>query len=269
MKHTPKVTFILLALFLVAQIIGLFVTSHYLRDQSLPLNIERPEVDENVSFIPIFILVVIATFIALVLFKYKMFRLWKAWFLFSVWFTLTVSLSVFFAETLAIILAAVFALLKLFRPSVITHNLTELFIYGALAAIFVPILNIISVSVLLIAISVYDYIAVRKTKHMIKLAKSQAETKVFSGLFIPYDNRVAILGGGDIGFSLLFAGVVMKEFAFKWLSLGAMIVPISTAAALFYLFYKGSPKKFYPAMPYISVGAFIGYAIVWLLNLLL
>ena len=269
MKHTPRVTLILLALFLAAQVMGLIVTSHYLKITSLPLNIERPEVDQSTSFLPILILVLIATALALLLFKFKLFRIWKVWYLFSVWFTMTISLAVFFAERAAMAISAIFALWKLLRPNVIVHNLTEIFIYGALAAIFVPILNLFSVSILLIAISIYDYIAVRKTKHMIKLAKIQGEAKVFAGLAIPYEKRVAILGGGDIGFALLFAGVVMKEFSLKWYSLGAMIVPLCAAAALYYLLYKGSQKKFYPAMPYITAGAFIGYSIVWLLNLLL
>ena len=269
MKHTPRITFVLLALFLSAQIMGLIVTSHYLKVTSLPLNIERPEVDQTTSFLPILILVILATALALVLFRFKMFRVWRIWYLLSVWFTLTISLAAFFIEKVAIGIAAVFALWKLFRPNVIVHNLTEIFIYGALAAIFVPILNLFSVSILLIAISVYDYIAVRKTKHMIKLAKTQGKAGVFAGLAIPYEKKIAILGGGDIGFALLFAGVVMKEFSLKWHSIGAMIVPLFTALALFYLLYKGSKNKFYPAMPYITAGAFAGYGTVWLLNLLL
>ncbi len=102
-----------------------------------------------------------------------------------------------------------------------------------------------------------------------KLAKSQSKTKVFAGLAIPYEKRMAILGGGDIGFALLFAGVVMREFSLNWLSLGAIIVPICTSGALLYLLYKGTSKKFYPAMPYITAGAFIGLGIVCLLNLII
>lgn len=267
MKHTPKVIFVLLALFFSAQIMGLLVTSHYLSITTLPLNIERPQVDATTAFLPILVLIMMATALALLLFRFRMFRLWKLWFLFSVWFTLTISFSVFFAERVAMLLAAIFAFLKSARPTVLIHNFTELFIYGALAAIFVPILNLLSASILMIGISIYDYIAVRKTKHMVKLAKSQSKTKVFAGLAIPYDKRMAILGGGDIGFALLFAGVVMKEFSLNWLSLGAMIVPLCTSGALLYLFYKGTSKKFYPAMPYITVGAFIGLGIVYFLNL--
>jgi len=38
------------------------------------------------------------------------------------------------------------------------NNFTEIFIYGAMGAIFVPILNLFSVSLLLIFISIYDFI---------------------------------------------------------------------------------------------------------------
>ena len=76
--------------------------------------------------------------------------------------------------------------MKIFKPNFWIQNLTELFIYGGLAAIFVPFFNIWSVSILLILIALYDAYAVWKSKHMITLAKSQMEAKVFSGLLIPY-----------------------------------------------------------------------------------
>ena len=50
---------------------------------------------------------------------------------------------------------------------------------------------------------------------------------------IPYDKKkVAILGGGDVGFPLLFAGVVMKEFGF----FKSLIVPVFVAISLMGLF---------------------------------
>ena len=131
---------------------------------------------------------------------------------------------------------------------VFVHNLTEVFIYGALAAIFVPIMNLFSAVILLIGISIYDFIAVRKTKHMIKLAKAQSKARVFAGLVIPYKLpgkvkkipkkklkltkiKTAILGGGDMGFPLLFAAVVMKETGF----FKTLIIPVVVSIALFIL----------------------------------
>ena len=101
-------------------------------------------------------------------------------------------------------------------------------------------------------------IAVWKTRHMIKLAKFQAKARVFAGLLIPYDKskNSAILGGGDIGFPLLFAGVAFKTLYFK-----AFIIPLFASLALIYILVKAEKKKFYPAMPYLTVGCILGYLV--------
>jgi len=251
-------------LFFFTQIIGLMAVEMYGLDNTLPLNIERPEMQEQTSSISLFVFILIATVLALLLIKFKMFKFWRMWFLLSVFFTLTVTLNAFVAEYIAVILAIIFAIWKIFKPNVYVHNLTELFIYGALAVIFVPLLSIWGVILLLVLISVYDYIAVRKTKHMIKLAKSQSESKVFAGLVVPYGKNVAILGGGDIGFPLLFAAVVMVQFgltAFDWRS---YIIPLFTVLMLFVLFMKGEKKKYYPAMPYVTLGCILGLEVLLL-----
>ena len=84
--------------------------------------------------------------------------------------------------------------------------------------------------------------------------------------------KTAILGGGDIGFPLLFAGVVMKGLMLdNSLMVGflkTLIIPVVVSIALFLLFVKGQKDKFYPAMPVLSAGCFIGYGILLLINLL-
>lgn len=260
MKHNLKIITALIILFLAAQVIGLIVTSRYVGVEKLPLGIERPEVkDETTSFLPVFILVMVATALGLILIRYSLFSLWKFWFLLTIFITLTISFGAFINEKIAIAMAAVFALLKVFKGNWIIHNFTELFIYGALATMFVPIFNIVSVFVLLILISVYDYIAVRKTEHMIRLAKFQGENKTFAGLMVPYKKGTAILGGGDIGFPLLFAAVAMKELHFGLLDYRAYLIPVAVSLVLFGLFLYGKDKKYYPAMPYATAGCIIGY----------
>ncbi|MFH1064916.1 MAG: presenilin family intramembrane aspartyl protease [Nanoarchaeota archaeon] len=302
MKHNLWAISFLVTIFILAQIAGLAVTAHYIEKPALPMNIERPEVpqeQQSYTFIPIFIFILIATALGLLLIKFSMLKLWKFWFLLSVWLCLTISFNAFIPEKIAIGLAVILALLKVFRPSVIIHNFTEIFIYGALAAIFVPILNVTAVIVLLVLISIYDYIAVRRTKHMVKLAEFQGKSKMFAGLLLPYKIKggsekmsghisigknvkpikaagkeaamlkekqgVAILGGGDIGFPLLFAGAVMKQFSLGLFDYRIFIVPLFAAISLFMLFLFANNKKYYPAMPYISAGCLAGYGIVRLL----
>lgn len=278
MKHDLYITLILILLFLSSHLIGLFVIKKYLpEDQQLPLGITKPEFDKKTSYIPIIISLLIATFIALILIKLSALRIWKVWFFLSIFLTLTVSFAAFVPELIALVIALLFSLLKIFKSNIFIHNFTELFIYGGLAAIFVPVLSIFSILILLILVSVYDMIAVWKTKHMISMAKFQAKSKMFAGLFVPYKSkevlekvtakkvetkkkiyREAILGGGDIAFPLLFSGVILRDFGF----LQAVITSLTAAIALFILFMLAEKKKFYPAMPFVTVGSLVGYLIV-------
>lgn len=264
MKHSFHVIVLMLTFFLIAQVIGLVITNAYPVEKALPLGVERPELEKNTSFISIFIFILLATVIALLLLKFALFTLWRFWFFLSVFFTLTISFAAFIPESAAIVSALILAVWKILKPNVVVHNFTEFFMYGALAAIFVPILSIISISVLLILISLYDYIAVRKTKHMVALAKVQGKEKLFAGLVVPNKKNVAILGGGDIGFPLLFAGVVMVQLGLGLFDWRTYLVPLCTAGMLFALFLFGERKKFYPAMPYLTLGCFLGLGLVLL-----
>jgi len=296
MKHSLKITIILLSAFLIAQLVGLGVIYNYIDHaksleegetifKELPIG-ERPPLEEETSYLPIIIAVLIGTGIMLLLIKYKLNWIWKGWFLLAVIMTLTVSFGAFIDVTTALILAILLGIWKIFKPNFYVHTFTELFIYGGLAAIFVPLLNLFSVIILMLLIAAYDAYAVWKSKHMITLAKSQTESKVFAGLMIPYKLskgksrihissklsnktketskeipqkvKTAILGGGDIGFPLIFAGVVLKEMGL-WSSL---VIPFFAALGLGYLLWKSEDGKFYPAMPFIGAGCFLGLALV-------
>mgnify|MGYP001994791742 CR=1 FL=1 len=302
MKHSLRITLLMLFIFFITQLIGLAITKEYLNvnefidpdtkeitreleTEALPYNLERPQVEESTSYIWIVAAIIIGTLLLLLLIKYKRFNLWKLWFFLAVFFTMAVAFSAFIQQEVAALLAFVLAILKVYKPQTIIQNITEVFIYGGLAAIFVPVINLFAAFMLLIVISVYDIIAVNKTKHMVKLAKFQAESKVFAGLMLQYDNKkekptkktkvkkaagikLAVLGGGDIGFPLIFAGVVMKDLMLSNPELigflKTLIIPLFTTLALMFLLFKGKQNKFYPAMPYLTAGCFIGYSIILL-----
>lgn len=302
MKHTLKITLLLVLIFFTTQVIGLAVTNKYIAikehidpetklavkeiiPQDLPYNIERPEVQQSTSYIWIVAAIIIGTLLLLLLIKYKKFNLWKIWFFIAVFATMAIAFSAFIPSAIAALLAFILALLKIFRPTTVIQNLTEIFIYGGLAAIFVPIINIFAAFMLLLIISIYDFIAVNKTKHMITLAKFQTKSRVFAGFMLPYEKRedkiitkpakagqkgirIAVLGGGDVGFPLLFAGVVMKGLMLTNIEiigfLKTLIIPFFVTLALLYLLLKGKQDKFYPAMPYLTAGCIIGYLVILL-----
>jgi len=231
-------------------------------------------------------------------FKFTVQDIWKLWFFATVWLTLSIAFAAFISSSISVVLALILAVLKLYRPNIITQNISEVFIYGGLAAIFVPMMNIFAAFMLLAIISAYDFIAVFKTKHMIRLAAFQSESKIFAGLMIPYSRgkdsikrgivqktsmkgkkrlrnkgesrkSFAVLGGGDIGFTLIFAGVVMKALMLQEPVLAgflkALIIPVFCSIALLILLLKGQQNKFYPAMPVLSLGCFAGYLAVTLI----
>ncbi|HLG24155.1 MAG TPA: presenilin family intramembrane aspartyl protease [Candidatus Nanoarchaeia archaeon] len=315
MKHTYKVTAILIAFFLLAQFLGLLIINQYIDHKKsieiketvmkpLPLGIERPEVEnKSTSYILIIISILVGTGFALLIVKYNKPLIWKIMFFFSVTTTLTIAFGAFINYYAAAVIALILAGWRLYRPNVYIQNLSEIFIYGGLAAFFVNIFNLFSAFMMLIVISIYDFIAVYKTKHMVKLATFQSSSKVFAGLMIPYEapkthgkkhesgrhekieiisspnssektakssrTRVAILGGGDVGFTLIFAGVVMKDLMLTETVLTGflktLIIPLFASIALLYLLMKGEKNKFYPAMPILSFGCLVGYLVVWII----
>lgn len=260
MKHNIKVLLILVLLFLGAQYIGIYI-NHIYQTKELPLNIQRPEIRGTAASLSILPIIIFMTILILLLAKFKLRKIWKAWFFLAVWFALVISLAAFVDVKLAMVIALLGAVFKVIEVDIYVHNITELFIYGGLVAIFAPIFTPFSVLVLLFLISVYDMIAVWSTKHMIKLAKFQTSLKVFAGLLVPYGkNKAAILGGGDLGFPLLFTVVIYKS-----LGLSALVIPLFVALALFLLLVKGKKDKYYPAMPYLSAGCIAGYFIAYLI----
>lgn len=282
MKHNLQITLILIALFLAAQFIGLWTINLSIDKEAteatgetawitLPLGLERPELGETSvqQIIQLALIIAIVTALALILIKFRASNLWKYWFLIGVIFTLLLTFYILLKQIInpdialkiAVGAAIILAIFKVFRSNVILHNLTELFIYSGLAIIFVPILNMIAIIGILILISIYDFIAVRKTKHMVSMAKFQSKTRVFAGLLIPYGKKEAILGGGDIGFPLIFAGIVLRTYSI----FPAVIVSIFAALGLIYLFMISKKDTFYPAMPFITAGCLLGYGLTLLI----
>ncbi len=310
MKHTLKVTVALVLFFFLAQVIGLVIVNQYIDHkksvetqtiifEDLPYGLERPEVkNQSTSFIYILVAILIGTGLLLLIIKTNKTILWKIMFFFSITMTLAIAFAAFLKPVIAGILALGIAIWRMLRPNPIVHNVSEVFVYGGLAAFMVNIFNLFAAFMLLILISIYDYIAVYRTKHMVKLAEFQSSSRIFAGLFIPYNNQkmpkgrliqeksskypkekpkgsfapkgsVAVLGGGDIGFTLIFAGVVMKGLMLQETVLAGflktLIIPVFASAALSYLLIKGQQNKFYPAMPVLSLGCFVGYLVVWLI----
>ncbi len=294
MKHNIKITTILLLMFLVTQFIGLYVINHYTK-VDLPLGLDSPKLEEdreyNQMFISIIIAFVIAIGLLLLLTHFKAEFLLKLWFLIVVIIALMISFMSFvptfqYVTIIVLLLVVPLALVKIYGQNFLVHNATELFIYPGIAAVFVPLLNIWTILALLVVISLYDMWAVWRSGLMQKMAKFQInKLKVFAGFFVPYVSKnvrmkikkmkkselkkkkikanVAILGGGDVIFPIIAAGVMMKTFPETIIP--AILVIAGAALGLGYIFFFAKKRKFYPAMPYISAGIFIAIGLSYLI----
>lgn len=296
----------LVLLFIVIQVFGLYTVQRYtetrINEEGGVVVVhkdtvfgEQPEIeDKNYSFLPIIIVILFGTLLILVLIKFRLGNFWRYGFLAAVFFAIAITLGVYVHFLLAAVLAVILAWLKVFRPNFYLHNLTELLIYPGIAIVLIPLLNITSAIILLLMISVYDVYAVRKSKHMIKLAKFQTGNRAFAGLFIPYNmkmgavenkkagkrskkerfsakdkSKTAILGGGDIAFPLIFSAVVYERFLVRGFMpniafLIVSIISLTATLSLIYLFVRSEKGRYYPAMPVITIGCLVGWVITML-----
>jgi presenilin-like A22 family membrane protease len=124
MKHRLDITILLLTIFLLAQFLGIAILYKYIdvdksvalgntQFKELPLG-ERPEVNEQYSYLPIMITIILGTVLMLLLIKYKLNWIWKIWFLIAVFLTLTISFNAFISLKIALFLALALALWKIF-----------------------------------------------------------------------------------------------------------------------------------------------------------
>jgi len=88
--------------------------------------------------------------------------------------------------------------------------------------------------------------------------------------------KVAMLGGGDVAFSIISMGVIYRvssvilPFGLPSFVGGLVQAIFSIAGAtlgLSSLLFFGKSKKFYPAMPFISAGIFSSLIIYYIITL--
>jgi len=163
------------------------------------------------------------------------------------------------------------------NPTVLAFNLIlSLGLAGVAASVgfgFHPMALLVVMAIL----AVYDVIAVYFTKHMVRMAKTMLQRKVFFAMILPetpaglliktakISDRpdIAFLGTGDLVLPALFAVSVASTQG------AAVAIPVIIGAVLGLLatnaLFLWQPKrKPMPALPPIVIGSIVGYAITFL-----
>jgi len=197
--------------------------------------------------------------------------------------------ALFFAATVS----AALYLALLVDPQWYIVDLVGFLAAGALVAILGISFAILPAFILLIALMVYDAIAVYRTKHMISLADVVTEMKLPILMVMPdsvgYDYAAApplaeqrnlpteeraalFMGLGDVVIpgTLVVSAFVWLPAAPTWLglgaglwvALGALLGSLLGYALLMRLVLRGNPQA---GLPFLNGGAIAGYAVAYLL----
>ncbi len=187
----------------------------------------------------------------------------------------------FFPKYLSYALAMTVLLLWLAFPFVLVHDFIILFAVGGISAQLGLSMDVMHVLILFAALSIYDVIAVYKTKHMIKMFKKLVHHGVYLAIIIPFKLKdffkntkkakpgkdFLMLGTGDLAFPLILATACLK------VSLLSSIFVILGAAVgvtvIFYMLVSQTDRKAMPALPPIALGSFIGYLLSILVHMFL
>lgn len=201
---------------------------------------------------------------------------YKFIFILAVWWGGVLALDAWMNPLLALALMSGLVFWWHKQPLVFNHNFCLVLALAGLGAVlglsFTPEIVIL----ILIFFSVYDFVAVYKTKHMVKMAKEMIEHKAILALIIPRESsgfkqnlekvkdnffsqtkekEFLVLGGGDVVFplilcvSLLPQGIVSSLFVAGFSLLGLIVN----------FFILTRVQRPIPALPIIAFFSIIGF----------
>lgn len=216
--------------------------------------------------------------------KDKKSKIFKFIFLFAIFWGGFITLDVWIAEQLfllgdviALFLIIYFIFLWVKSSSVLIHNICIIIGIAGTGAMLGLRMRPETMVLLLIFFSIYDFIAVYKTKHMVKMAKEMIEHRAILALIIPgktsdfrgklkqvkAGGKFMVLGGGDIAFPLLFCvSLVPKSVSSSLIVAGFSLVGLFFS---YFVFTRQKVKKPIPALPPIAIFSIIGFLVTLLL----
>ena len=169
--------------------------------------------------------------------------------------------------------------LRFALPRIWTQNLAIILATAGIAASLGLSVEPNLVVLILIFLSIYDIIAIYKTRHMVKLFKEISKRGVYLALIVP--NKISdwnsklknldkskgyiFIGTGDLALPLFFS---VSALPLGMSYSAAIIVGAIIGLLADHLFFVTQKKKAaIPALPFIALFAILGYAVNLFLNL--
>lgn len=221
-------------------------------------------------------------FILFVLFVIKQRRkkriVYKSLFILAVWWGGVIILNLWLRPLWALTLMSLLVFWWHKRPLVLNHNICLILGLAGAGAVLGLSLEPLTVILLLVLFSIYDVIAVYKTKHMIKMAREMLEHQAILAFIVPQkisglgeqlekvkidsqniERRFLILGGGDVVFPMILCVSLIPQGIAE-----ALIVAVFSLIGLlasFWLFTRQKIRRPIPALPPIALFSIIGFLI--------
>jgi presenilin-like A22 family membrane protease len=258
-------------LFLMVQLIGIYVASSLMIRSPELLAVQEISL---ITFLAIFSMTVILIFLAMKFLKHKFG--FKLLFIFLILVGSRTVFASIFSANIATILSFVLMFLWLALPYVFMHNIAIIFAISGISTELGFSVSFTTMVILITLLSIYDVIAVYKTKHMVKMFTSLMNKGLLLSLIIPYElknwlmptNKVRpkkgfmLLGTGDLAFPLILAVTALK-FS---LTTSLFIVGGSTIGSIlvFYLLTHQPQVRALPALPPIAICSILGFFVSFL-----
>ena len=249
----------LILIFLITQLLGVFVGT-FLIGEIETGEMARPTVLTDNPDDPINALVLIGgiigfTAVLLVfMFFFKgvgIFRVFEVLVIFSASFIVFSAI----VPDAAFLLAVELVMLKLlFSSNLWIRNIAALISVAGVGALIGVSLGVIPVLIFLILLSVYDFIAVFKTKHMVSLAKGISGKNLAFTIAFPTKEHQFELGTGDLVLPLVFAVSAMdssKALGFPLYTVPAFMILVASLIGLLFTidYVRKHIGKALPALP--------------------
>ena len=270
--------FVLVAFFLITQILGLYIGNQYInaiKTGEAPPALENPEKVETSFFL--FGNIIVATVAILILIKIKksVIKILEAFVIFMAsWFTFDflIPLDIWYFS-LGFFLALILTAWKMFRPTILSQNVAAIISGAGVGALLGASLGILPSIVFILILSCYDFISVFITKHMVHMAKALTERPTAFTVAAPPNFKkitykgvkkskkkihIFQLGVGDMVIPLMFSVSILNKFSL--INAAAAIIG-STIALLFLIYFMSKKPQPMPALPFITFGTFAGFLI--------
>ena len=217
----------LAAVFIATQLIGLTVAGVLIQENiKATIVTENPEDIVNAIALIAYILVFTAFLLVFIrFFKGRaLFKLLEALAIFSTSF---IVFAVFVPDVAFMLAVLLVALRNSAADNILARNFSAIIAIAGAGAVIGVSIGVIPALVFIALLSLYDIIAVFKTKHMVTMAKSITKRNLAFTVAFPTKEHRFELGTGDLVIPLVFAVAVLnatKEYALPALILGGSLI---------------------------------------------